>query len=38
MYIVKNKCGVKFDLDYFNVFVMYVENGKFFLDGEFVFG
>ncbi|HCH7501127.1 TPA: histidine phosphatase family protein, partial [Salmonella enterica] len=37
-YIAKNKRGVKFDPDYLNALVMYAENGKLFLDGEFVPG
>uniref|UniRef100_UPI001EEFB544 lipopolysaccharide core heptose(II)-phosphate phosphatase n=1 Tax=Salmonella enterica TaxID=28901 RepID=UPI001EEFB544 len=37
-YIAKNKRGVKFDPDYLNALVMHAENGKLFLDGEFVPG
>lgn len=35
-YIAENKRGVKFEPDYLNALVMHVENGKLFLDGEFV--
>ncbi|HCC0889338.1 TPA: histidine phosphatase family protein [Salmonella enterica] len=35
-YIAKNKRGVKFEPDYLNALVMHTENGKLFLDGEFV--
>ncbi|EHC65336.1 Polymyxin resistance protein PmrG, partial [Salmonella enterica subsp. enterica serovar Minnesota str. A4-603] len=37
-YIAKNKRGVKFDPDYLDALVMHAENGKLFLDGEFVPG
>ncbi|ECT1455523.1 histidine phosphatase family protein [Salmonella enterica subsp. enterica serovar Mbandaka] len=37
-YIAKNKRGVNFDPDYLNALVMHAENGKLFLDGEFVPG
>lgn len=37
-YIAENKRGVKFEPDYLNALVMHAENGKLFLDGEFVPG
>lgn len=35
-YIAKNKRSVKFQPDYLDGLVMHAENGKLFLDGEFV--
>ncbi|MGS9235810.1 histidine phosphatase family protein, partial [Salmonella enterica subsp. enterica serovar Infantis] len=37
-YIANNKRGVKFDPDFLNALVMHADNGKLFLDCEFVPG